>query len=309
MATYMGVDGRKRALRLCVIDDTLKQVALIERKEDCTPMLVGRSLSTELIRSAAQAATQHADLAPGDVMGIAIALEGVDPEKSADWLREIFAPIFPHTTIVPTSIPEITLVGGLGERLGILLRADDDSLAFGVNRIGETVTIGGWGHLIGDEGGGHWLGIQALQAVARATDQRSISTKLKAAILQHLGLTNPGQLRHWLGNGAVPKNDVIANLVPFIFDCADRGDEVASQLIERAASHLGAHYRAATLKLNMQSPSVVLDGRWLTSDSRLQEAVLKQLGLDRPPVCQHDPVTGAALLARLTSRQDVPVRP
>ena len=51
---------------------------------------------------------------------------------------------------------------------------------YGRNARGEAARAGGWGHMIGDEGSGYWIGREALAAVMRASDGRGPATRLTA---------------------------------------------------------------------------------------------------------------------------------
>ena len=70
------------------------------------------------------------------------------------------------------------LVGGTGHPFGVVCVAGTGSIAFGVNRAGERARAGGWGHLLGDEGSGYAIGLEALRAVCRASDGRGPQTAL-----------------------------------------------------------------------------------------------------------------------------------
>src|SRR2546423_1431280 len=47
---------------------------------------------------------------------------------------------------------------------------------------------GGWGHILGDEGSGYWIGRRALRAIVRQADGRSEPTVLTGRVLAHFGV-------------------------------------------------------------------------------------------------------------------------
>ena len=77
--------------------------------------------------------------------------------------------MLPAAQIALSSDVEIALVGALGQRLGIVVLAGTGSAAYGVNRAGDALLVGGWGYLLGDEGSGYWIGAEALRLLARAS--------------------------------------------------------------------------------------------------------------------------------------------
>ena len=56
----------------------------------------------------------------------------------------------------------IALVAGAGDAPGIVIIAGTGSIVYGRNARGEAARAGGWGHMIGDEGSGYWIGREAL---------------------------------------------------------------------------------------------------------------------------------------------------
>jgi len=48
--------------------------------------------------------------------------------------------------------------------------AGTGSVVMGKSPDGSTISIGGWGRVIGDEGSGYYIGLEALKAVSREID-------------------------------------------------------------------------------------------------------------------------------------------
>src|SRR5213078_4483038 len=79
----------------------------------------------------------------------------------------------------------IALAAGAGDDPGIVIISGTGSIVYGRNERVEAARAGGWGHMIGDEGSGYWIGREALAAVMRAGDGRGPETGLTAAMLAH----------------------------------------------------------------------------------------------------------------------------
>ena len=47
---------------------------------------------------------------------------------------------------------------------GIVAISGTGSNVFGVNAAGDSWRCGGWGHILGDEGSGYWIGLGAIRA-------------------------------------------------------------------------------------------------------------------------------------------------
>lgn len=309
MTFYVGIDSSGDTLRLCVTNNSMVQLAFIQRQETSDPAVVGQSLAGSLISTALQTAVDSAYIEPEAIHGVAVGIDTRTREMAAEWLPSLLRSVLPNAVITVTSREEIALVGGRGERYGVLLHAGDGSVAFGVNQIGDTATVGGWGYRIGDEGSAYWLGTGALRAVAMAADKRGISTQLTDAVMNAYDLSDPRDLLNWLYGEVYPRPHQLAEVAPLVMRAAEAGDEVAQKLIEQAAAQLGAHVRTVRMRLDAMDAPVVLSGHLLEQQTPLRTSVLAQLGLRQPPAFQYEPVMGAALLAKLldSTSADVPV--
>jgi N-acetylglucosamine kinase-like BadF-type ATPase len=92
--------------------------------------------------------------------------------------------------------------------------------------------------MLGDEGGGYWLAMQALGALARAEDGRAQRTALRDAVLVRLGLDTPRDLVDWVERAT--KADVAA-LAPVVLAQAEQGDPVAASIVTDGAAALRSH--------------------------------------------------------------------
>lgn len=298
MAYYIGIDGGGSTLRLVLMDAAQQRLAYIERKETCNPSIVGRAAATAMIQHEIPALLSAAALDASAVAAVGIGVAGADMFR--EWLIETVRGALPSVAVAASSDMEIALVGARAERYGVLILAGTGSVAFGINRTGEALKVGGWGYLIGDEGSGYWLGVEALRAVTHAADGRAPLTRLSAAVLETLGLDAPKQLVGWLYQlPANTRNADVARLAHPLMTLAADGDETARAILTRAAQALAAHVTAVRVQLDMQGAPVVFAGGLLEHDTPLQRELCALLHMDAPPTRHYEPVIGAALLAKL----------
>lgn len=175
---------------------------------------------------------------------------------------------------------------------GILLAAGTGSVAL-ARAGGRTARAGGWGPLLGDEGGGYDLARRALRAVARAADGRAPPTALSERLRSTAGAEDPRALIDWAA-GADRRE--LSALAPVVLAAADGGDPVARRLAAQAAASLAAAVRAARRRVGPGSPSrVALSGGLLSGDGPLRNRVEERLagvGLEVLPGAA-DPLAGA----------------
>jgi N-acetylglucosamine kinase-like BadF-type ATPase len=241
----------------------------------------GKSLAEATLRDVVQRVLKLAGITANDIRAIGLGMAGVYRPGDREIVEAMVSRIASFPKVVVTNDAEAALVGGVGRRHGVVLIAGTGALAFGINSHGETRRADGWGYIIGDEGSAHWIGAEALRAVARAHDGRGPTTALQTAILSHLGLAEPMVLvkRVYAVEFGVAQ---VANLARLVSVEANKGDDVARRILNDAAKHLAGSVLAVVSGLGM-----------LTDEFQL---VLTG-GVVRPPGIVRDAVTGTVRLA------------
>lgn len=117
---------------------------------------------------------------------------------------------------------------------GILTIAGTGSVCFGVHD-GHQKMTGGFGHLLGDEGSGYWIAIQALKAMIKEEDRGVAYSSLTRSVLKELGQTSVQDIKDFVYSS--PKAE-IARLVPVIVKEAEIGGEKALQILSEAGEEL-----------------------------------------------------------------------
>ncbi|MER6693446.1 N-acetylglucosamine kinase [Streptomyces minutiscleroticus] len=124
--------------------------------------------------------------------------------------------------------------GALGARPGAVIAAGTGLIAVGTD-LGSWRRADGWGHLLGDCGGGAWIGRAGLEAALREHDGRtggSAALLARAEALLGPAAALPGRL--------YPRPDrpaVLASFAPEVAACA-AGDPVAAGILRAAAGHM-----------------------------------------------------------------------
>ncbi|WP_282692286.1 BadF/BadG/BcrA/BcrD ATPase family protein [Streptomyces sp. CC208A] len=124
--------------------------------------------------------------------------------------------------------------GALGARPGVVVAGGTGLIALGTDLTGWH-RADGWGHLLGDCGGGAWIGRAGLEAALRAYDGRrggSAALLARAEKLHGPAAGLPGAL--------YPRTDrpaVLAAFAPQVAACA-ADDPVAAGILRRAAEHI-----------------------------------------------------------------------
>lgn len=167
---------------------------------------------------------------------------------------------------------------------GVMILAGTGSMAMAQGPAGLMRT-GGWGDLFGDEGSAHWIGRRALALVSRALDGRSDDMAFATALMEALGLDPRADAfapLNWLMEEAHPRSR-IASVARHVDNLSEKGDPVATAILDRAAAHLVWQGRAAAAKAGLGP-----DHAWSSAGSvfrsrRVAQGVAAGLARDATP--------------------------
>src|SRR5688572_31330836 len=176
---------------VCLLADEHGHVLSESRGGGANLQASGELEVEKVLHAVMEEAMGDRDLQPA---AICLGIAGVDREADAVAVRGIMRRIgFKARTLVVNDAL-IALVAGAGEQPGVVVVAGTGSIAYGRDGGGRAARSGGWGYLLGDEGGGFWIGRAALMAVVRAFDGRGPATMLSDFVLIEMQLTSPTQL-------------------------------------------------------------------------------------------------------------------
>ncbi len=128
----------------------------------------------------------------------------------------------------------IALASLLKGKDGILTISGTGSISYGI-RNGITKSAGGWGNLLGDEGSGYYIAIEALKLITKEEDSDKINSKLTNVLLNKLGVENRRDIINFVYSKTKGE---IAALVPTIVECARDGDIIAEKLLKKSGKEL-----------------------------------------------------------------------
>ncbi len=121
--------------------------------------------------------------------------------------------------------------------------AGTGSNVFGVGPSGHSWRTGGWGHLLGDEGSGYWLGIESIRAALRDRDASGPATGLGEVACAFFAVKDIEALVTLLYSKPLTKGEIAALAIE-TGKLAEQGDEVALGLYRDGAALLGGQIAA-----------------------------------------------------------------
>ncbi|PEL18092.1 BadF/BadG/BcrA/BcrD ATPase family protein [Bacillus wiedmannii] len=94
---------------------------------------------------------------------------------------------------------------------------------------------GGWGHILGDEGSGYWIGLQGLKRMANQFDQGVPLCPLSLRIQEEFQLLTSSHIKRLVYSFS---KDKVSAIAPFIIEEARNGNDDAREIMVQAATEL-----------------------------------------------------------------------
>src|SRR5947199_3191354 len=234
---------------------------------------------------------------PKQIDRAGVFLAGCGTEEDRSSLKQICLEVWPNAKIVTGSDRDSGLAAALDHGDRIVVNAGSGSSVTG--RRGDRIErAGGWGHILGDAGGGYFLSIQALRLILREHDLHQSEMQFTAKILHALSLNNFDELVRWVQTA--DKMD-IAMLAPVVFEAATEREASLMEVIGAGARVLCEYTEAVASRLHLLARKVVLMGGLFYRDSLYTHTFRRRLKKNLPDArvatAARAPELGAAWLA------------
>lgn len=236
----LGIDGGATKTLAAVLD-LEQQVLHLGHGGPSNEDAVGTRLAVKAVLDATDEALERAGIAQPELATAVLAVAGTDTDSIDRHLHDtrpdgwiVVNDVVGAWATATGALPGVGVISGTGSNV------------FGVGLVGADLRpwrAGGWGHLLGDEGSGYWLGVQSLVAALHDRDGSGPPTALSDASLQFFGSSSLQALAASVYTTPLAKGEVAAFAIETA-RLASAGDAVARELYARAAAHLGEQIRA-----------------------------------------------------------------
>lgn len=215
---------------------------------------------------------------------------------AAELLARHLADLAGARAVAVTSDAVTAHAGALGGAPGVVLAAGTGAVATAVDAAGRFTRVDGWGPLLGDEGGGAWIGVEGLRAALRSYDGRGPRSALEAKAAEHYAVDLEGLPKH-LGQHENPAL-LAAGFAPAVAAAAAT-DDTAAAIMTAAGRALGRTVLAAIERSGMRPPvPYAITGGLANLGAALLDPLDQEIAqvIERRAACG-GPIDGAALLA------------
>lgn len=270
----IGIDGGGGSTE-CIIADKNGNILGTGLSAGSNIYVSGEEYSENAIKdSIFSAGLKEEDVVISACFGLSGVMFGVENPEAEEMVKRIL-PQAKHIMVVCDVINALT--GAIGPGPGICINAGTGAICVGRDEKGEIIISSGWGHILGDEGSGYWIGLQGLIAAFRGIDGRSQKTILSDVLFNILGSSTPqetSKLIHKIDN---PKK-TISNLCPYILDAAEDGDQVAQHIVEQAGFELALAVKSVRDRIPLERKiNVAPVGNCLIKSELLRNSFIENL--------------------------------
>ena len=295
----LGLDGGGSRTLCVILDDRGREISRGQGGPS-NHQSVGVDAASKAI---ADALTTTTDAAGNPPLAVACwGMAGLDRPEDEHIIKQMAERLLPQIQVEIVHDSTIALVGGTdGKRVGVVIIAGTGSIAVGYHPSGRIARASGWGHLLGDEGSGHYIALRGLNTATRACDGRGPMTILIDKLTEAVDVSTLEDLanRIYLEGWTAPE---VAALAPVVLKAAEEGDEQAAAIVTEAGMELALAARVVIEDLGMVKDTfeVVLSGGIFKGSPRMVEIIQQELGNVIPHadviLPRREPVIGAGLI-------------
>jgi glucosamine kinase len=241
----MGIDGGATKTLAAVLD--LDSGALhVAHGGPSNEDAVGTAAAVQALLGTAAQALEHAGIGAAQLGAAVLAVAGTDTESVAASVRSarddgwiVINDVVGAWATATAAGPGVAAISGTGSNV------------FGVGPGGRAWRAGGWGHTLGDEGSGYWLGVESIKAALRDREGSGPPTALSDAAPAFFAATSVEALANLVYAKPLTKGEIAAFAIETA-KLADSGDAVARELYERGAKEIGAQIAAVIRETGLE---------------------------------------------------------
>lgn len=196
-------------------------------------------------------------------LGIAGVSVGNNKEKVKKYIVENFKC---ETTVVNDA--ELALSSLLKGKDGFLTIAGTGSICIGQYK-NRKIRVGGWGHILGDEGSGYYIALESLKKIILEKDMGYERSNFTQQILDELEILDEFDIMDFVYNSDKGK---ISAIVPLIVKLSENNDKTAIEILKKSGEKLATMTLRAINRMNInETINIGITGSILTNIGLVKE--------------------------------------
>lgn len=280
MAYFLGIDAGGTKTTAVLGDES--HVLARAAGGSIKPLRVSLEQAQQNLSNLLEEIARKSEVNLREISASCVGTAGLRLPQTDGWMRQILASCV-GGTIEVCGDEEIALDAAFPGGAGVLVIGGTGSNTLGRTSSGQRFTVGGWGPALGDQGSGYWIGHQALRAAVRAKDFGQ-PTRILDRVIEFWKAANLAQVV----NMAHEAPD-FSLLAPLIVQCAEEGDAVAMEVLERGGRLLGedavqAFRQVRRFEPERPMPAIAFIGGILDKVAFVRESMIETIRSSVPTV-------------------------
>jgi N-acetylglucosamine kinase-like BadF-type ATPase len=234
-------------------------------------LLINTEKALENIKDAINKCTKNLNI--NECIHIYLGIAGVSAGNNIEKVKKYIIENFKcETTVVNDA--ELALSALLKGKDGFLTIAGTGSICIGQFK-NKRVRVGGWGHILGDEGSGYYIAIQSLKKIILEKDMGHERSNFTQQILAELGILDEFDIMDFVYNSDKGK---ISAIVPSVVKLSENNDKTAIEILKKSGAKLGTMTLRAINRMNMnETINIGITGSILTNVDLVKENFINVL--------------------------------
>lgn len=235
---FLGIDGGGTKTEFVLFDENGEMLSRSLQDSACHWQSGSDKLS-RVLEDGVNDVLMQANKKFEDITAVGFGVAGLGEDKDKDKASiDICKNFFKDIPLVIENDVHVAYIGAFGYEPGINIVAGTGSMGFGMDDKGNVARCGGWGHEIGDEGSGYWLGKKAVEIFTKQADNRMKKSYLYEMVKEKLNLEDDFEIMTIFQDEYFMSRTKTASLQHILLDAAKAGDISAIQAYEGAAKEL-----------------------------------------------------------------------
>lgn len=248
MKYYLGIDGGGSKTTAIICDENLNLVSRFVG-ESINFNSVGMEKARENLKATVDGVLFGKDI---QLSAVFIGMSAIAERADDTFTKKLCEGIIDCPKITMDSDVYIGLEAMRCECPAAMVISGTGSMAVGRLENGSIIHTGGWGYILGDEGSGYAIAIDALKAAICGYEGSGEKTLLADAVMEHYKVENMLEIIDLFYDPPMPRSE-IAKFAPVVFECSEK-DSVADAIISNHARLLAQTVCALLSKMPAGTP-------------------------------------------------------
>lgn len=271
MAYYLGIDGGGSKTTAIVCDENLNKISSFVG-EGINFNSIGMQTARQNLKGVVEGVLAGKDISLNAAF---IGMSAISNRADKELTGELCGGIINCPNITMDSDVFIALEAMGCDGPAAMVISGTGSMACGRLPDGSIIHTGGWGYILGDEGSGYGMALDAVKSAIRAYEKSGPATALTQGVLNYCKITDMQEIIDIFYNPPMPRSE-IAKFAPVFLEYVNSGDEVAFNILKKHAKEL-ADTVIALLKQMPEGTPLGLWGGIMENSSEFREEFTAQI--------------------------------